>query len=272
MCLNSILSVLKSHKNMVKIETDKEDNQIHDSIIEVGNNEEKQAIIEDPKKEKKTIMENERYLVILGTAHLSSTPGKRSPETDASSPLYFREYAYSREICKKIKLDFDEMGIDCVLDYEGDDMSGLNSSQELVRRCKIVNQYCASRGTKYCVYVSVHVNAAGNSGWKNATGWSIYTTPGQNNSDALATSIYNEAKKLLEPLGKKIRTDWSDGDADYESDFYVLKHSNCPAVLTENFFQDSKSDVQWLKSDEGKNAIVDLHVNGILAYLNSKKN
>jgi N-acetylmuramoyl-L-alanine amidase len=36
-----------------------------------------------------------------------------------------------------------------------------------------------------------------------------------------------------------------------ESNFYVLKHTNCPAVLTENFFQDTKSDVEYLTSDLG---------------------
>ena len=42
-----------------------------------------------------------------------------------------------------------------------------------------------------------------------------------------------------------IRTDTSDGDRDMESNFYVLKHTSCPAVLTENFFQDNKSDVDY---------------------------
>ena len=36
--------------------------------------------------------------------------------------------------------------------------------------------------------------------------------------------------------GKKLRTDYADNDPDKESNFYVLKHTNCPAVLTENFF------------------------------------
>jgi N-acetylmuramoyl-L-alanine amidase len=33
-----------------------------------------------------------------------------------------------------------------------------------------------------------------------------------------------------------MRTDFSDGDADKEAHLYVLKNTNCPAVLTENFF------------------------------------
>jgi N-acetylmuramoyl-L-alanine amidase len=53
-------------------------------------------------------------------------------------------------------------------------------------------------------------------------------------ADKLAECMYWSAKKNLP--GKKIRTDFSDKDSDYESNLYVLKHTNCPAVLTENFF------------------------------------
>ena len=59
----------------------------------------------------------------------------------------------------------------------------------------------------------------------------------------------------------------SDGDPDKEEGFYILKHTKCPAVLTENLFQDNKEDVDFLMSPEGKKAITDLHVKGIMKYL-----
>ena len=40
-------------------------------------------------------------------------------------------------------------------------------------------------------------------------------------------------------------------------------------VLTENLFQDNKDDVDFLLSDKGKEAIVKLHVDGIVSYLKS---
>ena len=46
-----------------------------------------------------------------------------------------------------------------------------------------------------------------------------------------------------------------------------LKHTNCPAVLTENFFQDNKEDVEYLTSDVGFHQIVRTHVEGILNYI-----
>jgi N-acetylmuramoyl-L-alanine amidase len=72
-------------------------------------------------------------------------------------------------------------------------------------------------GKQNVILVTIHVNAAGNgSKWLNATGWS--------------------------------RTDISDVDMDWEEGFYILRKSLCPVVLTENFFMDSRDDVEYLCS------------------------
>ena len=62
----------------------------------------------------------------------------------------------------------------------------------------------------------------------------------------------------------------SDGDPDKEGHLYILKHSLCPAVLTENLFQDNKEDVEYLMSDKGIKEIVNIHVNGIVNYIKNK--
>ena len=59
----------------------------------------------------------------------------------------------------------------------------------------------------------------------------------------------------------------SDGDMDWEEGFYILRKSWCPAVLTENFFMDFRSDLEYLQSRAGKQAVVDTHVEGIVEYL-----
>jgi N-acetylmuramoyl-L-alanine amidase len=50
---------------------------------------------------------------------------------------------------------------------------------------------------------------------------------------------------------------------------YVLNNTKCPAVLTENLFQDNKKDVDYLLSDAGIHNIARLHVEGIIRYINS---
>jgi len=57
-------------------------------------------------------------------------------------------------------------------------------------------------------------------------------------------------------------------EPDFEENFYILKHTKCPAVLTENFFMDNVEDVRFLESREGKNALSLLHVEGIAEYFN----
>ena len=192
--------------------------------------------------------------VILGTAHLKSTAGKCSPDKR------LREYAYSRKIVAAVKATLINYGYNVFVDIEDDD---IKQSNELPLRCQIVNQLC--KAYKDCIYVSIHLNAAGaDDKWHNATGWEVYTTPGVTKSDKLATCLYNAAKKNFTDI--KLRTDFSDGDPDKEANLYVLKHTNCPAVLTENLFQDNKNDVDYLLSDKGFNEIVKIHVEGILEY------
>lgn len=195
--------------------------------------------------------------IILGTAHLKSTPGKCSPDKK------FYEYKFSREVCRTIKAILENMGYKVIIDIDDDDLN-VTQSQELRLRCKVVNEL--QKQYKNCIYISIHVNAAGADGkWHTATGWEAYTSVGVTAADKLAEYLYEAAKKNL--TGKKLRTDYSDKDSDKESNFYVLKHTNCPAVLTENFFQDNKDDVEYLNSDLGFHQIVRTHVEGILNYI-----
>ena len=65
------------------------------------------------------------------------------------------------------------------------------------------------------------------------------------------------------------RTDYTDGDPDMEADFYLLRHTTASAVLTENFFMDSHPDCAFLLSKEGQQSLVDLHVDGVIRYINN---
>ena len=119
----------------------------------------------------------------------------------------------------------------------------------------------------------------------SAGGWCCYTSICQTRGDKLADCIFEAANKHIKPYetlmveGKKkgwydkyqrpIRTDYSDDDPDQEANFYVLKNTNCAACLSENFFQDNKADVAFLLSEEGKEVITKIHVDGICRYVDS---
>ena len=81
----------------------------------------------------------------------------------------------------------------------------------------------------------------------------------------MAYDLYEAAKKYL--AGQKIRLFNGPKEPDFESNLYLLKHTKCPAVLTENLFQDCLSDVSFLQSHSGMKAITMLHIEGIIEYL-----
>ena len=66
---------------------------------------------------------------------------------------------------------------------------------------------------------------------------------------------------------QKDQNGFSDGDSDWEEQFYILRKSWCPAVLTENFFMDSHSNLEYLQSRAGKHVVVDTHVEWVIEYL-----
>ena len=136
----------------------------------------------------------------------------------------------------------------------------------LVERYRRENAICDEVGTANVILVSIHVNASDSDGmWHTASSWSAYTTPGITRSDILAANLYEAARKHL--AWQKIRQYNGLKEPDFESNVYVHRLDKCPAVLTENLYQNCSSDVAFLQSSAGKRAIVMLHVEGIIDYL-----
>lgn len=193
--------------------------------------------------------------ILLDNGHGVDTPGKRSPDG------LFREFAYNRYIASQIHQRLKSNGLDSqLLVLEMEDIT-------LAERCRRANQICRQLGSDQVLLISIHVNAAGNGlEWMSARGWSCYTTKEQTGADELASSLYQAAAEHLP--GHKLRMDYTDGDPDIEENFYLLRHTSCPAVLTENLFMDNQDDVAILESEEGAAAIVRLqHIEGIIQYL-----
>ena len=98
----------------------------------------------------------------------------------------------------------------------------------------------------------------------NASGWSVYiSNNASSNSKKLANHLFDAAQKqnLKMRKPKPDQKYWTQNLA-------MCRDTKCPAVLTENLFQDNKKDVEFLLSEKGKNAIVNLHVDGIVQYIN----
>lgn len=130
-----------------------------------------------------------------------------------------------------------------------------NISQDLVKRVQMANNFKAD------AFISLHCNAATNS---DAKGFEIYTTPGQNNSDKLATKIFSRVKSTFPNL--TYRTDLSDGDPDKEANFYVIKHANCPATLIEMAFISNPEEEKMLNNPDFQDKMAFAIAQGIGDY------
>ncbi len=190
-------------------------------------------------------------LILIDPGHGIDTPGKRSPDGK------FLEYLWNRQIADLLLDKFMIMGIDASLVVtETNDIS-------LATRVQRVNKVCSKVGASNVILLSIHSNAAGDgSKWMSAQGWSCYTSKGDTKSDVIAECLYDAFE--AEFAEKKIRKDMSDGDRDWEENFYVLQKSKCPAVLLENFFYDNRDECAWLLKDETKERIANAIVKGIV--------
>ena len=193
-------------------------------------------------------------IFLFDNGHGINTKGKRSPDGR------LLEYQYARRVVAEVVKRLRAAGHDAraIVPEDADIALG--------ERANRVNAICDTVGKNNVLLVSVHCNAAGSgTDWMNARGWEAWTSPGQTRGDLLADALYDAAQKHL-PAGTPIRTALSDGDRDKEERFTILTRTKCAACLTENLFQDNRADVDFLLSPEGFEAIVTLHVEGVLAF------
>lgn len=195
-----------------------------------------------------------KAFVILDNAHGDPplSGGKCSPDNR------LLEYYWARDMVQRIAKKLQAHGVTVhILVPETTDTS-------LTVRTRRVNQLCGQHGTKNCLLVSVHNNAAGSDGkWHNATGWSGYVAPNaSNNSKRLAQLLYAEAVKAglkgnrCVPASKY-----------WVGNFAIVRDTKCPAVLTENLFMDNEQECDYLLSEQGKETLAQLHVDAILNYI-----
>lgn len=192
--------------------------------------------------------------ILIDPGHGIDTPGKRSPDG------LFREYLWNRQVADLILEGLVSAGVDASLVVtETNDVT-------LRNRVNRVNTICNRVGASNVLLVSVHANAAGNgSAWMNARGWSCYTSKGKTRSDQVAECLYDAFEAEFQD--RKIRKDMSDGDRDWEENFYVLQKSKCPAVLLENFYYDNREECAWMLQEETKKRIASAAVKGIIKYI-----
>ncbi len=175
--------------------------------------------------------------------------GHGGKDAGAVSKCGMTEADYTQKIVKEVKSRLESEG------YEVIETNPNNEYIKLGTRVTTVNKEC-KKGA--CVLVSVHCNSFSK---ESAKGWEVWSTKAKTNSDILADIFIKNMKEIMSD--KTCR-------GHKESDFYIIKHSNCPCVLTENFFVSNPNEVDYLKSEEGFDKICKLHVDSIKEYIKLK--
>lgn len=189
--------------------------------------------------------------IIIDAGHGNNSPGKRSPIWKDGKQLF--EWEFNRDIATRIAHKLGAAGVrNRLLVTEKEDI-------QLSERCRRVNNICRMHEKDNCILISIHSNAGG------GTGFEVFTSPGNTKADEYATIMIDTLKYSFPK--EKIRTDYSDGDADKEARFYMLQKSQCPAILTENLFMDNETDCRKLMDDDFREQIADAHVRAIFQML-----
>lgn len=107
------------------------------------------------------------------------------------------------------------------------------------------------------VFWSIHYNAGGGRGIE------VFTSPGQTESDKLATHVLEEMDLVSD---QPMRLDFSDGDPDKERKFTVLTATKGPATLIEVGFMDNNQDLAYITDPGNQERLCRGIARGILRF------
>lgn len=188
--------------------------------------------------------------IILDDAHGFDVAGKSSPDA------LHKEWIWSKFWINELGRHLTDIGFKVVYTSPEDNEPGLWT------RVSRMNQISGP-----ALVISLHNNAAGSGEWKNAHGFSIWTTKGLTRSDSCATILFNNLRLFIPDLA--FRQDLTDGDPDYECNFIVLL-SKHPSFLIEYMFQDNLFDIQLISNAQLSRTlllIIDVSILQIEQYL-----
>ncbi len=186
----------------------------------------------------------QKLIPILDNGHGFNTAGKRSPIWSDGSQLF--EYEFNRDIVRRLGalLERDNIQYEVLVKEQKDIPLSVRCAREHILYRKYQGK---------TMLLSIHANAGG------GTGWECYTSKGRTKADKFADELCRKAKELLPKYAFPMRFDLSDGDMDKEANFYILKYSKSPAVLSENLFMDREKDCRFIMSEEGRDLIAKIH-------------
>ena len=185
--------------------------------------------------------------ILIDNRHGIDTKGKRSPDGR------LLEYAQNRLLVGRIVSALQARGLSASL------LVPEETDIPLLERCCRVNEWCLQLCKDNVLLISIHCNPP--------SGATAGSPPAAGAPTPLPVSPVPMPSPP--PSTTPPRPTSPACASDQEADFYLLRHTSCPAVLTENLFMDNPSGCTFLLSPEGPQSLVDLHVDGIISHLDS---
>jgi N-acetylmuramoyl-L-alanine amidase len=171
-------------------------------------------------------------------------PGHNSSGVDTGAKANgLKEQDLTLNIARKLRDILQLNGFEVKLTREGDSIGGSTVTESLKARCDIANAFGAD------LFISIHINAGG------GTGTEVYALPGGRAVVA--------AQRLLDRL--VYACGWANRGVKTDREFYVLVHTDMPAILTENGFIDS-GDSAKLADFKFLQVIAEAHAKGICDF------
>lgn len=193
----------------------------------------------------------QRYLWCLDNGHGKLTKGKRSPVLDDGKTQFF-EYEFNRDIVRRITEKLDEIGVayyNVVPEIDVDNFLEGRVARANTKRSELPK-----------IYLSIHSNAGPTrtpNDWTTASGIETWFFHGSTKGRKLAGIFQKELISRLKWRNRNIRSQTT-------GQFYVLRNTNMPAVLTENGFYNNREEVKLLIREDIRQTIAEAHVAAIL--------
>ena len=183
-----------------------------------------------------------KYTVCLDPGH--------GPDTVNGSPDgSYKEREFAWDMYTRIRPLLERRGINVICTRTED------TKPSLTARCEVSNRAGAD------LFVSLHSNAEGGSGWGTARGLLVYTSSGPMTArrNVAATAIVNrahEAGVLLHGSG-----------VTHQIEYTVLAKTDAPAVLIEYGYHTTREDVDLLKNSSYRDKLAEATARGICNFL-----
>lgn len=191
-------------------------------------------------KEEKPV--SEKKTVVLDAGHDAGNLANKSPDGT------YYEHEFTLDMAKRIRIHLERCGV-AVTETRPD-----GAAVSLADRCAIANDIA-----RLDLFVSLHSNAAGGSGWSTARGWSCYLYAAGGTREQAANAILAQVRAAGVPVRSTPFV--------YDPTLYVLKNTVAPAVLIEHAFHTNQEDVKNLKDPAWRASVAAAEARGIVDYL-----